>query len=664
MSQASVRDQNCEMNMVRPICSILCSLVLLLVGMMASGCDVGLGPHARVDVPVDGSEPSEGSEESDPGEDDPTEGDPSDGADDLAGSCLPQATLTCGSVITADSRDDYAHSNIDSYDCSGWDASGPEVTFSVEVPYDGLFTATLLGVGAGADLDVYVIEAEGSGCMSEACVAYGDTEATWSASEQGEYYIVVDGFLGDAAPFTLQLLCDEEGDLAPPDPRPDPEPEPEPEPEPDPEDSCDVTEALGCQSSVSADTSAAGVASAIDAYSCVGWDASGPELIYSFHADSDGTVTASLSSIQSGEDLDVYILSGDEANCSPEDCLAYGNTTASFEATAGENYFIVVDGFYGAAGTFDLELVCEAPLVGSDADALATCSTPIEGDTTTATDELDDYSCVGWDASGPELVYSFTAATTGEITAHFQELASGQDLDIYVLSDELVGLDPGACVTYGNYSASWTANEGESYYIVVDGFLGDAGTFTLSLACPVAAVGESYCLDWSTVNFTAPSSLSQVLASFNLDLEEHSLLLSATEIDEAAGSISMSAGTAQAGSCAQDTTVTTVDLTAAGAGTWNAGEFEVGPTDMDLTLGGDVFPVHGLVLSGEYSSASGTIVDLEMSGELEVTSLPWTACYFSLPCHLCPDGAGACVTLGSDSGVLIDSGAGALISVP
>jgi len=124
------------------------------------------------------------------------------------------------------------------------------------------------------------------------------------------------------------------------------------------------------------------------------------------------------------------------------------------------------------------------------------------------------------------------------------------------------------------------------------------------------------------------------------------------------------AGTAQSGSCAQDTTVSTVDLTASQAGTWANGEFTVGPVDMDLTLGSGVFPVHGLVLSGEYSSESATIVDLEMSGELEVSSLPWTACYFSLPCHLCPDGAGACVTLGSDSGVLLDSGAGSLVPVP
>ena len=41
--------------------------------------------------------------------------------------------------------------------------------------------------------------------------------------------------------------------------------------------------------------------------------------------------------------------------------------------------------------------------------------------------------------------------------------------------------DPNNCVTYGDSSASWPVTAGSSWYIVVDGYLGDTSDYDLEL---------------------------------------------------------------------------------------------------------------------------------------------------------------------------------------
>ncbi|MEI8257977.1 MAG: hypothetical protein WCJ30_20060 [Deltaproteobacteria bacterium] len=57
----------------------------------------------------------------------------------------------------------------------------------------------------------------------------------------------------------------------------------------------------------------------------------------------------------------VIVLEGDA--CNPSACLAYGLGSALFEATAGQTYQVVVDGYGvdipGAAGDFTLTVTCE-----------------------------------------------------------------------------------------------------------------------------------------------------------------------------------------------------------------------------------------------------------------------------------------------------------------
>ncbi len=89
-------------------------------------------------------------------------------------------------------------------------------------------------------------------------------------------------------------------------------------------------------------------------YSCVTWNESGPEVVYEFVVvDPDCyAVTATLSGMTA--DLDVFILAG----CNEDNCLEYGNTTASTDCLEPGTYYIVVDGYNGAECDFTLEVSC------------------------------------------------------------------------------------------------------------------------------------------------------------------------------------------------------------------------------------------------------------------------------------------------------------------
>ncbi len=82
-----------------------------------------------------------------------------------------------------------------SYNCIGWNESGPDAIYAIESSSG--FTATLSGMSV--DLDIFILSAGNS----NSCVAYGNNSATVSSG--GTYLIVVDGFNGASGNYTLQI---------------------------------------------------------------------------------------------------------------------------------------------------------------------------------------------------------------------------------------------------------------------------------------------------------------------------------------------------------------------------------------------------------------------------------------------------------------------------
>jgi len=119
-----------------------------------------------------------------------------------------------------------------------------------------------------------------------------------------------------------------------------------------------VTGSINCGDMVTGTT--VGDVNVMSSYSCVGWNESGPEDVYSltFPAGGSWQVTASLSGMT--QDLDIFILG--PAACNSNLCVAYGDSNATLsDAAGGATYYVVVDGFAGSAGDYDLDVSCVAP---------------------------------------------------------------------------------------------------------------------------------------------------------------------------------------------------------------------------------------------------------------------------------------------------------------
>ncbi len=98
-----------------------------------------------------------------------------------------------------------ANSNVTTYNCIGWDESGPEKVYKITTIGTKNIAATLSNLSSGADLDVFIL----SNCSSNSCLANGDTTATYNNATQGTYYIVVDGYLSNSGSYTLTVNCNE-----------------------------------------------------------------------------------------------------------------------------------------------------------------------------------------------------------------------------------------------------------------------------------------------------------------------------------------------------------------------------------------------------------------------------------------------------------------------
>ena len=96
-----------------------------------------------------------------------------------------------------------------------------------------------------------------------------------------------------------------------------------------------------------------GLANNYNGYNC-GFDASGPEAIYSFDVDESNFVTLTIEHAGSTQ-IHLYVTYG---NCVPEECVANDSSEAFFTAEAGVDYLVIADGYQGLSGDFTLTVDC------------------------------------------------------------------------------------------------------------------------------------------------------------------------------------------------------------------------------------------------------------------------------------------------------------------
>lgn len=116
----------------------------------------------------------------------------------------------------------------------------------------------------------------------------------------------------------------------------------------------------------------------------------------------------------------------------------------------------------------------------------ASCNTTDVWNTTGigSTDNVDTYSCTEFDESGREYTYYFApeADTTMTITL---TPAEGLDLDLFILGDDGNSLcEGGDCALYADETVDVIFPAGGEYWIVVDGYLGAEGDYSIEFSCP------------------------------------------------------------------------------------------------------------------------------------------------------------------------------------
>ncbi|MEZ4389368.1 MAG: hypothetical protein R3D98_17620 [Candidatus Krumholzibacteriia bacterium] len=114
-------------------------------------------------------------------------------------------------------------------------------------------------------------------------------------------------------------------------------------------------------------------------------------------------------------------------------------------------------------------------------------------DTTTGAGAVPSYGCRAWDESGPEHVYRLELATDLVVDAWLDGNAIDHDL---ILLD---ACDSDACLTQQNTEFSAWLSAG-SYILVVDGYEGAAGAYTLNLSAREPGLPTAVCTGPDTVD--------------------------------------------------------------------------------------------------------------------------------------------------------------------
>ncbi len=126
-----------------------------------------------------------------------------------------------------------------------------------------------------------------------------------------------------------------------------------PSPSPTPVQTIDTGAAVPIGCGELAVGSTVGAAGNVDWYACApGWPETGPENVYLLTAPGGMTVDALLGGLT--QDLDLFVLTG----ASPSTCIAAGDNSVSLPDLAAGDYYLVVDGFNGAAGPYRLNVWC------------------------------------------------------------------------------------------------------------------------------------------------------------------------------------------------------------------------------------------------------------------------------------------------------------------
>jgi hypothetical protein len=117
----------------------------------------------------------------------------------------PGEEIHCGDVVHGTNAGGVNKIDVHT-GCSEWDESGPEKFYVLRDAGPCHVYARLEVDDEDVDLDIFALE---NACTPEACKESGDTQAYFGVDPAKVYYIVIDGYAGDAGNFTLTVECND-----------------------------------------------------------------------------------------------------------------------------------------------------------------------------------------------------------------------------------------------------------------------------------------------------------------------------------------------------------------------------------------------------------------------------------------------------------------------
>ncbi len=252
---------------------------------------------------------------------------------------------------------------------------------------------------------------------------------------------------------------------------------------------CDSAVEISCGQTLSMQSTQTGEDN-VDVYGCNPFlNESGNERVYYVDTSSTASLQAYVEPLFN-TDPDIFIL----GSCNEEDCMAYGDDAAIIAQTPPGRYYIVVDS-PDSPVYFNLTVVCAqstftptftptpeataTPLPELDCSGAVTifCNQPYTGDTTGGNSNVEIYNCAPeFTFSGPEIVHAVTTTGVSDLEVI---LNTSAPLGFLVLTD----CSEYSCIGWGYTSTTLTDQPAGTYYVVVDGILGNSGAYTLTVNC-------------------------------------------------------------------------------------------------------------------------------------------------------------------------------------
>ncbi len=125
------------------------------------------------------------------------------------GECAPSGTISCGQIISGNTATDPAAStSMPGYDINVGNYAAPELVYEWSGGGGGEVEFRFIDpVPTEVNHDIMILDGSSGTCHGANSVAWGFNSLVFTPEGSGPFYIVVDGYDGDAGAFQLELNC-------------------------------------------------------------------------------------------------------------------------------------------------------------------------------------------------------------------------------------------------------------------------------------------------------------------------------------------------------------------------------------------------------------------------------------------------------------------------